>query len=419
MKYQFFYFFIVSLFLNKISSAQDGSKLNVGDNAPNLVLTSTNNSIQSFSFPYQNKVVLLFFWSSSVSKSKENIYKYKRLNSKYSDLEYKSCDGFEVISVALQSDKTAWAESLINFGLLKMNNCIAQKGYNDVFVKSYKITQTPTSFLIDEFGKVLFINPSLKTIIDYLDQRRNSQFNADVQTKLSGKIMYGNQQLLTPLANEKIWFLNDKNDTIQSVILDEKGKFLLRDVNTSLNLTIYLKFSSKINEDQTVFLTSENGEIVSPFIKNEIGYEYTLLDVEMPYLKPLFDNEPIVKTDKGLKELYISSQLFKDKTSVLSKEAMAKLNSVIAKLNANPKTRVEIISHTDCNGDAKLNTSMTLKQSNSIAAYLLLEDISQTRIKTIGKGESEILNKCKDGVTCSEAEHNINRRTEFKFFQLP
>lgn len=418
MKYQFFYFLIVSLFFSKISLAQDANKLNVGDVAPNLVLTSTNNSIQSFSFPYQNKVVLLFFWSSSVSKSKENIYKYKRLNSKYSDLEYKSCDGFEVISVALQSDKIAWAESLINFGLLKMNNCIAQKGYNDVFVKSYKITQTPTSFLIDEFGKILFINPSLKTIIDYLDQRRNSQFNADTQTKLAGKIMYGNQQLLTPLANEKIWFLNDKNDTIQSVTLDEKGKFLLRDVNTSLNLTIYLKFNSKINEDQTIFLTSENGEIVSPFIKNEIGYEYTLLDAEMPYLKPLFDNEPVVKADKGLKELYISSQLFKDKTSILSKEAMAKLNSVIAKLEANPKTRVEIISHTDSKGDAKLNTSITLKQSNSVAAYLLLEDIPQTRIKTIGKGESEILNKCKDGVTCSEAEHNINRRTEFKFFQV-
>jgi outer membrane protein OmpA-like peptidoglycan-associated protein len=273
--------------------------------------------------------------------------------------------------------------------------------------------------LIDEFGKILFINPSLKTIIDYLDQRKNSQLNTDSQTKLTGKIMVGKQQLLTPLSNEKIWFLNDKNDTIQSAISDEKGKFLLRDINTLLNLNIYLKFSSKINDDQSVFLTSENGEIVSPFIKNEIGYEYTLLDAEMPYLKPLFDNEPVVKTDKGgLKELYMSAQLFKGKTTVLSKEAMVKLNSVIAKLEANPKTRVEIISHTDSNGDAKLNSSITLKQSNSIAAYLLLEDIPQTRIKTVGKGESEILNKCKDGVICSEAEHNINRRTEFKFFQL-
>ncbi len=418
MKYYIFYFLVTCLFFNKITFAQDGNTLSVGDKAPNLVLSSTNNSIQSFTFPFQNKVVLLFFWSSSVSKSKENIYKYKRIHSKYSDLEYKSCDGFDVISVALQSDKIEWSENLKKFGLLKMNNCIAQKGYSDPFVKSYKITQTPTSFLIDEFGKILFVNPTVKTIIDYLEQRRNSQLNSDVQTKIVGKIMFGNEQLI-PLANEKVWFLNDKNDTIQSVILDEKGKFFLKNINTSLNLTIYLKFSSKINEEQSVFLTSENGEIVSPFTKNEIGYDYNLLDAEMPYLKPLFDNEPIVKTDRGgLKELYMSEQLFKPKTTVLSPEAIIKLNSVIAKLNGNPKIRVEIISHTDSNGDAKANLSLTLKQSTSIATYLLLEDISQTRIKTIGKGEEGILNKCKDGVICSEAEHSVNRRTEFKFFAL-
>jgi outer membrane protein OmpA-like peptidoglycan-associated protein/peroxiredoxin len=418
MKYHIFYFLVLSLFFYKASLAQVPGNLNVGDKAPNLVLSSTNNSIQSFTFPYQNKVVLLFFWSSSVSKSKENIYKYNRLHSKYSNLEYKSCDGFDVISVALQSDKIAWAEDLIKFGLLKMNNCIAQKGYSDPFVKSYKITQTPTSYLIDEFGKILFVNPTIKTIIDYLNQRKNSQLNVDFQTKLAGKIMYGSEQL-TPLANEKIWFLNDKNDTIQSVILDEKGKFLVKNINTALNLRVYIKLSSKINEEQIVFLTSENGEIVSPFVKNEIGYDYILLDVEMQYLKPLYDNEPVVKTDKGgLKELYVSEQLFKAKTTVLSKEAILKLNTVISKLKENPKTRVEIISHTDSNGDAKLNSTITLNQSNSIAAYLISGGIVKTRIKTIGKGEEEILNKCKDGVVCSEAEHNKNRRTEFKFFQL-
>lgn len=417
MKYYIFYFLVVSLFFNRFGLAQDGSSLSVGDIAPNLVLTSTNNSIQSFTFPHQNKIVLLFYWSSSVSKSKENIYKYKRIYSKYSDLDYKSCDGFDVISVALQSDKIAWGEDLIKFELLKLNNCIAQRGYNDPFVKSYKITQTPTSFLIDEFGKIIFVNPSIKTIIDYLDQRRNSQYNADIQTKLAGKIMYGNTQLF-PLTNEKVWFLNDKNDTIQSVILDEKGKFLLENINTSLNLTIYLKFNSKINDEQSVFLTSENGEIVGPFVKNEIGSYYTLLDAEMPYLKALKDNESDMKVDKDLKDLYISEQLFKAKTAILSKEAITKLNIVIARLKENPKTRVEIISHTDSNGDPKLNKALTLNQSSSIALHLASMGIAKARIKTIGKGGEEILNKCKDGIICSEAEHNMNKRTEFKFYKV-
>ncbi|MBK6983675.1 MAG: hypothetical protein IPH32_02405 [Bacteroidetes bacterium] len=91
-----------------MSSNISFAQLAIGDQAPNLVLSSNNNSIQSFAFPNQNKIYLLFFWSTSVSKSKENIYKYKRLFTKYSDIGFKNCDGFDVLSVALQSDKVAW-----------------------------------------------------------------------------------------------------------------------------------------------------------------------------------------------------------------------------------------------------------------------------------------------------------------------
>ena len=31
-----------------------------------------------------------------------------------------------------------------------------------------------------------------------------------------------------------------------------------------------------------------------------------------------------------------------------------------------------------------------------------------------GYGESQLLNRCADGVNCSESDHQINRRTEFK-----
>lgn len=418
MKYHFFYFLVVSLFFNEICYSQNASDLNIGDNCPNLVLSSTNNSVQSFSFPYQNKVVLIFFWSSSVPKSKENIYKYKRLYSKYSDIGYKTCDGFDVISVALQSDKMVWEQDLKTFDLFKMNNCISTKGYNDFFIKAFKLSQTPTSFLVDEFGKIIFINPSIKTIIDYLDEKRNSEINTGVQTKIAGKIVFGKEK--SPLANGKVWFLNEKRDTIQSVILDDKGGFALNNVNTSLSLTIYIFNTLKISEDQPVFLTSENGEIVSKFISNEVSFEYNLLDAEMPYLKPLFDNESIAKneTDKGLKDLYCSDILFKTKVSVLSKEAVIKLNTIVSKLKEDTKTRVEIISHTDSNGDDKLNSSLSLKQANSISAYLVLKGVSKSRINCIGKGETEILNKCKDGIVCSEEEHNLNRITEFKFYPL-
>ncbi len=416
MKNPFFLFLIINLLVSNLLG-QDESSLKVGDTAPGLVLNSTNNSIQSFSFPYQNRITLLFFWSSSVSKSKENIYKYKRLYSKYSDIGYKTSDGFDMISVALQSDKNVWAQDLEKYSLLNINNCISVKGYNDMFVKNYKIKSTPSSFLIDETGKIVAINPSIKTIIEHLDSKRNVELNTEIQTKLSGKIMIG-YGALQPLMNEKIWFLNGK-DTLNSTILDDKGSFYIENINTLLNLNVFIKANNKVLQEQTLFLTSQNGEIISEFSKTGSGFEYPILDVEIPYLRPFSENKNTGKVeDKSLKDLYSIEYLFSSKEVILSKAAIQKLNAIVIKLKENPKTTLEIISHTDSKGDAKANQSLTLKQSNIIAKYLISKGINKNRIKSIGKGEDELLNTCKDGTKCSELEHKENRRTEFKFFSL-
>ena len=46
--------------------------------------------------------------------------------------------------------------------------------------------------------------------------------------------------------------------------------------------------------------------------------------------------------------------------------------------------------------------------------YLVQQKIDPARLTAKGYGETKLLNKCKDGVKCSEEEHQINRRTEFR-----
>ncbi|MDF2449633.1 MAG: hypothetical protein K0R26_2137 [Bacteroidota bacterium] len=394
--------------------AQDTPGLRVGDNAPNLVLSSTNNSIQSFNFPYQNKMVLLFFWSSSVSKSKENLYKYKKLYSKYSDIGFKTSDGFDVISVALQSDKIAWTQDLVKYDLLKFNNCIAQKGYNDLFVKNYKIKETTNSFLIDELGKIVAINPDLKTLITYLDEKRNLELNPEPQSRIKGKVMFG-QGTLAAVPNEGIWFIKG-TDTLQHITLDEKGGFILEHINPQSSLKIYMKATPNIADEVPVFLTTESGDIISPFSKTEHGYEYLLLDAEIPYLRPHSDFGSRPEGDKSLKNLNRTENLFKSKEVVLSPEAITKLTRIVALLKENPKTRLEVITHTDSKDATEKNQSLSLKQSNAVTLFFSSKGIPKTRLKAIGKGETEILNKCKEGTECLEQEHAQNRRTEFKFY---
>ena len=46
--------------------------------------------------------------------------------------------------------------------------------------------------------------------------------------------------------------------------------------------------------------------------------------------------------------------------------------------------------------------------------YILKGGIAKDRISGKGYGESKLINKCADGVECTEEEHGKNRRTEFK-----
>jgi len=40
--------------------------------------------------------------------------------------------------------------------------------------------------------------------------------------------------------------------------------------------------------------------------------------------------------------------------------------------------------------------------------------VSKDRLIPVGLGETQLVNNCGDGVKCSELEHQLNRRTEFK-----
>ena len=44
---------------------------------------------------------------------------------------------------------------------------------------------------------------------------------------------------------------------------------------------------------------------------------------------------------------------------------------------------------------------------------------TSSRIRAVGYGEAKLLNKCRDKVKCTEEEHQLNRRSEFKIIAGP
>jgi outer membrane protein OmpA-like peptidoglycan-associated protein len=100
-------------------------------------------------------------------------------------------------------------------------------------------------------------------------------------------------------------------------------------------------------------------------------------------------------------------------------DARAGLDKLVRIMRQYPKMRVELRAHTDSRSPADFNQTLSENRAKATAEYLFKRGISKTRIAGIvGYGESMLVNNCSDGVPCSEAEHQKNRRTEIKILQM-
>ncbi len=95
-------------------------------------------------------------------------------------------------------------------------------------------------------------------------------------------------------------------------------------------------------------------------------------------------------------------------------DADEELDKIVDIMNKYPEMIVRIESHTDSRGDAQYNLMLSQKRAEATKDYMVRKGISADRIVgVVGKGETVLANNCSDGVKCTEAEHQMNRRTVF------
>lgn len=95
-------------------------------------------------------------------------------------------------------------------------------------------------------------------------------------------------------------------------------------------------------------------------------------------------------------------------------ESGSDLRKLTVFLQDNPDLRIEISSHTDSRGSDVHNLKLSQARAQSVVNYLVNNGIARDRMVAKGYGETQLVNKCANGVSCSESEHQKNRRTEIK-----
>lgn len=93
-------------------------------------------------------------------------------------------------------------------------------------------------------------------------------------------------------------------------------------------------------------------------------------------------------------------------------DAAAILDELVRTLRDNPTLKIELSSHTDSRGSHAYNETLSQRRAQSAVDYLVSRGIARDRMVAKGYGETQLVNRCADGVACSPAEHQANRRTE-------
>ncbi len=105
--------------------------------------------------------------------------------------------------------------------------------------------------------------------------------------------------------------------------------------------------------------------------------------------------------------------------SEIRSDAASELNKLVQLLQDNPNIKIELSSHTDSRAGNDFNLDLSQRRAQSAVDYLVSQGISKDRLVAKGYGETQLINGCDDANadSCTEEQHQENRRTEFKVIE--
>ncbi|WDF48183.1 OmpA family protein [Chryseobacterium sp. KACC 21268] len=193
-----------------------------------------------------------------------------------------------------------------------------------------------------------------------------------------------------PLRDVTVVIKNNETEIVHEIKTNIEGRFYFKaEKNTAYH--IYGKKGNYFSQTETV--SSKNVDRNNTFFLNlQVCMEETTCG------KPI-----------NLKNIHYDLDKF-----FIREDAKAELNKMVQFMKDNPNAKVELASHTDSRASDDYNKTLSQNRANAAVDYLVAKGIAKTRLKPIGYGETQLLNKCKNNVNCTENQHQVNRRTEMK-----
>lgn len=337
-----------------------------------------NSSADDFSF-VQDSAGVKGFFATNREDNIDQIYAFER-NEVFADVIVKIFEKYNVNEIVpshpflLKNEKTNETDEYFTNNEGNLQLLVRQ-------FEHYSLTTSKEDFRL------------LKPVELYIDKIvKDTTYECElilIPTKITIALRVISKETKKPIeeANATIFAFSSAGDT--TMVTNENG---LVTINVERNKE-YVAHGSKKGfiDDQKSFNTShQDGKII------ELQLELT----------------PIKKGEKFKLE-----NIFYDlNKSTLRPESMASLDKLAEFIIKNDLS-IELSAHTDARGSATYNQKLSQARAQSCVDYLLTKGLNKNQIRAKGYGESQLVNRCKDNVKCSEEEHQENRRTEVKILE--
>ncbi len=300
-------------------------------------------------------------------------------------------------------------------------------GYDDIYTYSLNYTMVP-GVVVERNSKLPIPEATIfvKSVTGFVDSVR-----ADAKGNFRLRLPFDN--LFTARAEK------DGFTSLADVTFDTRQIGLLAD---TLEIGIWkndLHASGLVysNEDQQLMAGVEvqlenlvNGSIEKVYTNEEGKYRFLVLPdqkYKISASKQGYLPEGFVMNTAGLykgellNDLVLEEEFLEkfeiffefDKKDIRS-EFIKDLDKIVKDLKRAKQATIHVAAHADAQGTIQYNKNLSEARAREVKSYLVNRGISPARINAVGFGEELVLNRCSDGVECSDEEHAKNRRAELK-----
>ncbi|MCO6176468.1 OmpA family protein [Flavobacterium sp. NRK F10] len=215
-------------------------------------------------------------------------------------------------------------------------------------------------------------------------------FNA--KQSIEGLVIEDETQKVIP--NASVILFDENMNQIGTTFTDENGNYHFDNLNSETKY--YIRVQSSDYEVKELGIITDKGN----------GKTY----VKIPFTKKVQK----VKVGSDLAKAFKIEIIYFDlDKSNIRPDAAVDLAKIVEVLKENPTMKIEVRSHTDSRQTEEYNLKLSERRSKSTMKWMVKNGISPDRITAKGFGESQLVNGCKDGVDCTEEQHQANRRSEF------